>query len=80
MVCSACQYTWDKPSDELFALDVNGNKLVDGDAVIIIKDLKVKGATSDLKQGTKVTNIRIVEADHNIVCRIPEMGAMNLKK
>lgn len=79
LVCSACQYTWDQPSDEVFVLDSNGNKLVDGDAIIIIKDLKVKGATSDLKQGMKVTNIKIVEGDHNITCRIPGFGAMNLK-
>jgi len=79
MVCSACQFTWDKPSDELFALDANGNKIVDGDTVIVIKDLKVKGSSTDLKQGTKVTNIRIVEGDHNIVCRIPGFGGMDLK-
>ena len=79
MVCSACQYTWDKPSLELFALDSNNNKLVSGDNIVIMKDLKVKGSTSDLKQGTKVTNIRIVEGDHNITCRIPGFGLMDLK-
>src|SRR3712207_8023144 len=48
----------------------------DGDAVIIIKDLKVKGASSPLKKGTKVKNIRLVDGDHNIDCKIDGFGAM----
>ncbi|CCV64175.1 Uncharacterized Zn-ribbon-containing protein PhnA [Alteracholeplasma palmae J233] len=79
LVCSACQFTWEKESEEKFVLDSNNNKLFDGDAVIIIKDLKVKGASSDLKQGTKVANIRIVDGDHNIDCKIPGFGQMSLK-
>lgn len=83
MVCSACQYKWNKDElieeDEVFVLDANGNKLYDGDSVIVIKDLKVKGASGDLKQGTKVTNIKIVTGDHNIDCRIPGFGQMSLK-
>lgn len=78
-VCSACQYKWSIDIDELFALDANGNKLVDGDSVTVIKDLKVKGSTSNLKQGTKVTNIKIVEGDHNVDCRISDFGQMSLK-
>lgn len=80
MVCSACQYSWKvEKEEEKFVLDANGNKLVDGDSVTIIKDLKVKGASQDLKQGTKVTNIKIVDGDHNIDCRIPGYGNMSLK-
>ncbi len=60
--------------------DSNGNILQDGDDVIIIKDLKVKGATSDLKKGTKVKNIRLIDDGvHNIDCKIPGFGAMSLK-
>ncbi|HZJ89616.1 MAG TPA: zinc ribbon domain-containing protein YjdM [Bacilli bacterium] len=78
-VCSACQFKWEIPSDEVFALDANGNKLVDGDNAVVIKDLKVKGASKVLKMGTKVTNIKIVEGDHNIDCRIDGFGKMELK-
>ena len=51
----------------------------DGDTVTMVKDLKVKGATSTLKAGTKVKNIRLVDADHNIDCKIDGFGAMALK-
>lgn len=83
-VCSACQYRWlteakEVAEEENFVLDANGNKLVDGDDVIVIKDLKVKGSSNPLKQGTKVTNIKIVNSDHNIDCRIPGFGNMALK-
>lgn len=61
------------------AIDANGNQLADGDTVTLIKDLKVKGASKDLKQGTRVKNIRIVEGDHNIDCKIGGFGAMKLK-
>ncbi|VEU80904.1 zinc ribbon domain-containing protein YjdM [Haploplasma axanthum] len=79
IVCSACQYKWEKESDVKSVLDANGNKLYDGDSVIIIKDLKVKGSSDSLKQGTKVNSIRIVDGDHNIDCRIPGFGNMSLK-
>ena len=60
--------------------DSNGNVLQDGDTVVIIKDLKVKGASSALKQGTKVKNIRLIDDGvHNIDCNIPGFGAMSLK-
>lgn len=57
----------------------NGNILQDGDTVIVIKDLKVKGASQPLKQGTKVKNIRLVEGDYDIDCKIDGFGAMQLK-
>ena len=61
--------------------DINGNLLADGDSVIVIKDLKVKGSSSVVKGGTKVRNIRLTEAadGHNIACKIDGIGAMNLK-
>lgn len=84
LVCPECAYEW-SPSDTateevgLVVLDSNGTRLADGDTVTIIKDLKVKGAPKDLKQGTRVKNIRLVEGDHNIDCKIDGFGAMKLK-
>lgn len=59
--------------------DAYGNPLQDGDSVTVIKDLKVKGSSSVVKVGTKVKNIRLVEGDHNIDCRIDGIGPMKLK-
>ena len=59
--------------------DANGNVLQNGDDVIVIKDLPVKGAPKPVKAGTKVKNIRLVDADHDISCRIDGFGAMALK-
>jgi len=84
-VCPECAHEWstDAPSGEgeggLVVKDAHGNLLHDGDTVTIIKDLKVKGASSPLKVGTKVKNIRLIEGDHNIDCKIPGFGAMQLK-
>ncbi|HGK1641732.1 phnA protein [Streptococcus pneumoniae] len=84
LVCPECAHEWNpaevaEVEEGLVAIDANGNKLADGDIVILIKDLKVKGAPKDLKQGTRVKNIRIVEGDHNIDCKIDGFGAMKLK-
>ena len=78
LVCSACQFKWEN-NPEPFLLDTNGNKLFEGDSVIVIKDLKVKGSSNVLKQGTKVDNIRFQDGDHNISCRIAGFGNMDLK-
>ncbi|ATD56085.1 zinc ribbon domain-containing protein YjdM [Clostridium chauvoei] len=84
-VCPECAYEWTLESesqnneDELIVKDSNGNILNDGDSVTIIKDLKVKGSPSPLKKGTKVKNIRLIEGDHNIDCKIDGFGAMQLK-
>jgi protein PhnA len=59
--------------------DSNGNVLQDGDTVTVIKDLKIKGSSSVVKVGTKVKNIRLVEGDHDIDCKIDGIGAMSLK-
>ncbi|CRG81028.1 TPA: zinc ribbon domain-containing protein YjdM [Streptococcus pneumoniae] len=84
LVCPECAHEWNpaevaEVEEDLVAIDANGNKLTDGDTVTLIKDLKVKGAPKDLKQGTRVKNIRIVEGDHNIDCKIDGFGAMKLK-
>ena len=84
LVCPECAHEWNPAEvadveEGLVAVDANGNKLADGDPVNLIKDLKVKGAPKDLKQGTRVKNIRIVEGDHNIDCKIDGFGAMKLK-
>jgi len=82
-VCPECFHEWSSdPSllvDDSVVKDCNGNVLTDGDSVTIIKDLKVKGASSALKMGTKVKSIRLVEGDHNIDCKIDGFGPMKLK-
>lgn len=82
-VCPECAHEWSatEPAAEegLVVKDANGNLLADGDSVTVIKDLKVKGSSSTLKQGTKVKSIRLVEGDHNIDCKIDGFGAMKLK-
>ena len=70
---------YEKVEDELVVKDANGNILKDGDTVTVIKDLKVKGSSSPIKIGTKVKNIRLVDGDHNIDCKIDGFGAMSLK-
>ena len=83
-VCPMCAHEW-SPEDasgveeEKVYRDANGNVLQDGDTVSVIKDLKVKGSSSTLKQGTRVKNIRLVDGDHNIDCKIDGFGAMKLK-
>jgi len=84
LVCPECSYEWsaiveNKENVESTVKDSNGNILLDGDSVTIIKDLKVKGSSSALKKGTKVKNIKLVEGDHNIDCKIDGFGAMKLK-
>lgn len=82
-ICPECAYEWTNEEKEeeqgLVVKDANGNILTDGDTVSVIKDLKVKGSSSTLKIGTKVKNIRLVEGDHNIDCKIDGFGAMKLK-
>jgi protein PhnA len=82
--CSACFHEWN-PNEATAeegtfkVFDVNGNELHDGDTVIVIKDLPVKGAPKPVKLGTKVKNIRLTDGDHNIDCKIEGFGAMGLK-
>ncbi len=83
-VCPECAHEWsedaaDSADEEKKVSDANGNELSDGDTVSVIKDLKVKGSSSVVKLGTKVKNIRLVDGDHDIDCKIPGIGAMKLK-
>ena len=88
MVCPECAHEWNPDAvasapvvDDAAVRDANGAVLADGDAVTVIKDLKVKGSSLVVKVGTKVKGIRLVDASdgHNIACRIDGIGAMNLK-
>jgi protein PhnA len=63
----------------LIVKDASGNILTDGDSITVIKDLKVKGSSLVVKVGTKVKNIRLIEGDHNIDCKIDGIGPMKLK-
>jgi protein PhnA len=87
-VCPECAHEWSvageaaaEASHDPGVRDAHGNALADGDSVIVIKDLKVKGSSSVVKGGTKVRNIRLTDATdgHNIACKIDGIGAMNLK-
>jgi protein PhnA len=84
-VCPECAHEWTAETigetvpGVPVAKDANGNVLTDGDTVTVIKDLKVKGSSSVVKVGSKVKNIRLVEGDHNIDCKIDGIGAMKLK-
>jgi protein PhnA len=85
LICPECAHEWPMAAAEPAApqarvvRDAVGNELQDGDTVTVIKDLKVKGASAVVKVGTRVKNIRIVEGDHDIDCRIEGIGAMGLK-
>jgi protein PhnA len=82
LICPECGHEWNPQeagSDEPVFKDSVGNILQDGDTVTVIKDLKVKGSSSVVKVGTKVKNIRLVEGDHDIDCKIDGIGAMKLK-
>ena len=88
-VCPECAHEWSveaggaaaEAAHEASVRDAHGNVLADGDSVIVMKDLKVKGSSSVVKGGTKVRNIRLTDASdgHNIACKIDGIGAMNLK-
>jgi len=83
-VCPECSHEWSKVAvveseKGKVVRDANGNVLQDGDTITVIKDLKVKGSSSVVKVGTKVKNIRLVDGDHDIDCKIDGFGAMKLK-
>jgi len=84
LICPECGHEWSAnaaaTTDEIKVIkDANGNVLQDGDSITVIKDLKVKGSSLVIKVGTKVKNIRLVEGDHDIDCKIDGVGAMKLK-
>jgi protein PhnA len=84
LICPECGHEWSRDASaqaeqaRVFK-DANGNVLQDGDTVTLIKDLKLKGSSSVIKVGTKVKNIRLVDGDHDIDCKIEGFGAMQLK-
>ncbi|MEO8331799.1 MAG: zinc ribbon domain-containing protein YjdM [Gallionella sp.] len=84
-VCPECAHEWsadavaESADDKRVVKDASGNVLNDGDSVTVIKDLKVKGSSLVVKVGTKVKNIRLVDGDHDIDCKIDGIGAMSLK-
>lgn len=85
LACPECGHEWapeeedNAGTDQFIVKDSNGNILQNGDAVVIIKNLPVKGSPHGIKAGTKVKNIRLVDSDHNIDCKIDGFGAMALK-
>ena len=90
MMCPECGHEWKveelnstepiaNETDATVVKDANGNVLQDGDTVILIKDLPVKGASKAIKAGTKVKNIKLTSGDHNIDCKVDGFGAMALK-
>jgi len=90
MMCPECGHEWNpeerietpnaaEETDSSIVKDANGNVLRDGDTVVLIKDLPVKGAPKPIKAGTKVKNIKLMNGDHNIDCKIEGFGAMALK-
>ncbi len=83
-VCPECGHEWRAEADSAADTarvykDAYGNVLQDGDSVTVIKDLKIKGSSAVVKVGTKVKNIRLVDGDHDIDCKIDGIGAMQLK-
>ncbi len=87
LVCPECAHEWNPDENKIEEIstkdgiirDINGNPLQDGDSVVVMKDLPVKGMPKPVKAGTKVKNIRLSDGDHNISCRIDGFGAMGLK-
>jgi len=84
LVCPECGHEWNPqdvvaPEEGFVVKDCNGNVLQNGDTVVTIKNLPVRGTPQSIKAGTKVRNIRLVDSDHNIDCKIDGFGAMALK-
>ncbi|MCK7557280.1 alkylphosphonate utilization protein [Chitinophaga sedimenti] len=83
LACPECGHEWNpadnSAEDALVVKDSNGNILQNGDTVVTIKNLPVRGSSQSIKAGTKVKNIRLVDGDHNIDCKIDGFGAMALK-
>ena len=81
LMCPECGHEWNKETENDIKVvkDANGNILQNGDSVMLIKDLKIKGSSSTIKAGTKVKSIQLVDEDHNIDCKIDGFGKMGLK-
>lgn len=85
LVCPECAHEWTLETEaepevkEKVYHDANGNVLVDGDSITVIKDLKIKGNSLVVKKGTKVKDIKLIDEDHDIDCKVPGIGGMKLK-
>ncbi len=81
LTCPECGHEWNpnEVDESSLVKDANGNPLADGDTVVVVKNLPVKGASGPVKAGTKVKNIKLVDGDHNIDCKIDGFGRMGLK-
>jgi protein PhnA len=84
LMCPECGHEWSpaeiaEEAKGLEVKDANGNILQNGDSVVVLKNLPVKGMPQDVKAGTKVKNIRLTDGDHNIACKIDGFGSMGLK-
>jgi len=84
LICPSCGHEWNPAEAAATEVaktwkDANGNVLQDGDTVTLVKDLKIKGSSSVVKVGTKVKNIRLIDGDHDIDCKIDGFGPMQLK-
>jgi protein PhnA len=83
-ICPECAHEWpqataENVAEEITVCDAFGNELKAGDAITVVKDLKIKGSSAVVKVGTKIKIIRLVDGDHDIDCRIEGIGAMSLK-
>jgi protein PhnA len=85
LICPECAHEWsanaaaEAEPAALVVRDANGTILQDGDTVSVIKDLKARNSSDVVKVGTKVKNIKLVDGDHNIDCKVPGIGPMGLK-
>ncbi|KAF1026700.1 MAG: hypothetical protein GAK29_01119 [Acinetobacter bereziniae] len=87
LICPECSYEWkdgeqSQVDEQVVIKDAVGNILQDGDAVTVIKDLKIKGSSSVVKVGTKVKSIRFLTDSsdgHDIDCKVDGIGQMKLK-
>ena len=83
-ICPECAHEWaitaaENTDSVVVVRDAFGNELKAGDSITVIKDLKIKGSSDVVKVGTKIRNIRLVDGDHDIDCKIPGIGPMGLK-
>ncbi len=85
-ICPECAHEWTENAEsnarnenDIIVNDAYGTELKDGDSVTVIKDLKIKNSSQVIKVGTKVKNIKLIEGDHNIDCKIDGIGSMKLK-
>lgn len=83
IICPECAYEWNPKNMAEEAVkvfkDAHGTELIDGDTVTVIKDLKIKGSSGVIKRGTIIKNIKLKDGDHDVDCRIPGIGDMELK-